>query len=164
MAITRRVALAAHGMMFALAIGTLFYSVAEGWSSVDALYFSAVSLTTVGYGDLRIQNTGSRLFAVFYILFGVTTTVFFLGTIAELFVSRRERLQLLLYDSQANRQLWQNNGTVTEAEYLEHMLIASGRIDSDTLNEVKQRYIQLHKSGVVARFEDAYTQSNDSVK
>ena len=44
------------------------------------------------------------------------------------------------------------------------MLIASGRIDSDTLNEVKQRYIQLHKSGVVARFEDAYAQSNDSVK
>ena len=32
--------------------GTIFYSTIEGWSVVDAFYFSVTTLTTVGLGDL----------------------------------------------------------------------------------------------------------------
>ena len=31
--------------------GTLFYRFVEGWSLVNALYFSVVTLATIGYGD-----------------------------------------------------------------------------------------------------------------
>src|SRR5688572_8411032 len=35
-----------------LAVGTVVYSVLEGWTLLDSLYFSVVTLATVGYGDL----------------------------------------------------------------------------------------------------------------
>ena len=37
---------------FTLLSGTLFYRTVEGWSIVDAFYFSVTTLTTVGLGDL----------------------------------------------------------------------------------------------------------------
>jgi voltage-gated potassium channel len=36
--------------------GTVFYSLEEGWSVVDAFYFSVTTLTTVGLGDLALSN------------------------------------------------------------------------------------------------------------
>ncbi|MBN2236168.1 MAG: two pore domain potassium channel family protein, partial [Bacteroidales bacterium] len=32
--------------------GTIVYHFVEGWKWLDAFYFSAITLTTVGYGDL----------------------------------------------------------------------------------------------------------------
>lgn len=52
-------------------IGTLFYSLFEGWSYVDSLYFTVMTLTTVGYGDLFPTTTMSKLFTIFYVMFGV---------------------------------------------------------------------------------------------
>jgi len=86
-----RVTLSAHGVLFFLAIGTLFFSLNEDWSTLDGLYFSAVSLTTVGYGDLRLAQRSSRIFAIFYLLMGTLVTAFFLGSIAELFMARNQR-------------------------------------------------------------------------
>jgi potassium channel subfamily K len=35
------------------------YSRLEGWSPVEALYFSVVTLATVGFGDLHPTTTAS---------------------------------------------------------------------------------------------------------
>ena len=35
-------------MLALLGIGTVFYSIVEGWSYLDSFYFSAVTLTTGG--------------------------------------------------------------------------------------------------------------------
>ena len=43
----------------------------EPLSAIDALYFCAVSISTVGYGDISPSSTGMRVFVVFYILVGV---------------------------------------------------------------------------------------------
>lgn len=43
----------------------------ESWSTVDALYFSVVVMSTVGYGDLTPSTAGTQLFTVFYILVGI---------------------------------------------------------------------------------------------
>ena len=61
-------------MVMYLALGTLFYSYAErsaGWGSTEALYFSVVTISTVGYGDLSPSNRASQLFTAIYILVGV---------------------------------------------------------------------------------------------
>lgn len=46
--------------------GTVFYKTVEGWSWVDALYFSAMTLATVGVSDLAPQSVVGRLFTVLY--------------------------------------------------------------------------------------------------
>jgi voltage-gated potassium channel len=51
--------------------GVIFYSSVEGWSIIDSLYFSIVTLATVGYGDLSPHTTLGKLFTVVYILIGI---------------------------------------------------------------------------------------------
>jgi hypothetical protein len=61
------------GLAFlALALGTVVYRYAEEWTWVDSFYFSAVTLATVGYGDLAPTSDFSKIFTVFYILGGIS--------------------------------------------------------------------------------------------
>jgi hypothetical protein len=53
-----------------LLIGTVFYVRAEGWSVLDALYFSVVTLATVGYGDFAPRTSIGKMFTIVYILIG----------------------------------------------------------------------------------------------
>jgi voltage-gated potassium channel Kch len=54
-----------------LAVGTIIYHSIEKWSWLDSFYFSAVSLTTVGYGDLTPTTNIGKLFTVFYLFIGI---------------------------------------------------------------------------------------------
>ena len=78
-----------------LASGTLFYWRFEGWSVIDSLYFSVITLTTVGYGDLAPTTAGSKVFTVVYVLLGLGVLVSFLSAVAghavEARLERRER-------------------------------------------------------------------------
>ena len=53
-----------------LLIGTVFYTRAEGWSVLDALYFCVVTLATVGYGDFAPRTSVGKVFTIVYILIG----------------------------------------------------------------------------------------------
>jgi voltage-gated potassium channel len=57
--------------IFVLAFGTIFYRYIEHWSWIDSYYFSVVSLTTVGYGDLTPHTNAGKIFTTFYLMFGI---------------------------------------------------------------------------------------------
>jgi hypothetical protein len=63
--------------------GTIFYSLEEGWSVVDAFYFSVTTLTTVGLGDLAPETTLGKLFTVVYIFAGIGIILGFIDTVAK---------------------------------------------------------------------------------
>lgn len=56
----------------ALLVGTVMYRWLEDWSWVDSLYFSVITLTTVGYGDLTPSTPESKLFTVVYVITGIS--------------------------------------------------------------------------------------------
>lgn len=70
------------------AIGTIFYWLVEGWSIVDALYFTVITLTTIGYGDLHPTTAISKLFTVVFVIGGVGFILAFLNYIVSRTVSR----------------------------------------------------------------------------
>ena len=76
-------------VFFTLLTGTIFYSLQEGWSLVDALYFSVTTLTTVGYGDLAPTTTIGKLFTVVYIFSGLGLIAGFINTVATETLSRQ---------------------------------------------------------------------------
>lgn len=75
---------------FLIAIASTFYHLVEGWRLIDALYFSVVTLATVGYGDLVPQTDLGKLFTVAYLLCGVGLFVAAAGAVADALVSARE--------------------------------------------------------------------------
>jgi voltage-gated potassium channel len=46
----------------------------EGWSRFDSFYWSFITATTVGYGDLRPVNQRSRIIAILLAFLGLTLT------------------------------------------------------------------------------------------
>lgn len=66
-----------------LAGGTLFYHGVEGWGWLDSLYFSVITLTTVGYGDFAPQTDGGKAFTIIYILVGLGILAGFVTLIAQ---------------------------------------------------------------------------------
>lgn len=70
--------------VFLIAAGTLVFSYLEDWSIVDSLYFSVVTVTTVGFGDLTPDTDGAKLFTVLYIVVGISI----IGTYLDLRLKR----------------------------------------------------------------------------
>jgi voltage-gated potassium channel len=69
--------------------GTVFYSLVEGWSPLDAFYFSVTTLTTVGFGDPVPTTAWGKLFTVFYIFVGIGIILTFIDAVAEISLRRR---------------------------------------------------------------------------
>jgi hypothetical protein len=66
-----------------LLIGMIFYRQVEGWSWLDALYFSVITLSTVGYGDLSPSTPEAKIFTMVYIFLGVSIIVSFASMLVK---------------------------------------------------------------------------------
>ncbi len=74
-----------------LALGTAGYVLIEGMSAIDALYLTAVTVSTVGYGDVVPVTHAGKLFTVALILTGVGTVLYLLTQLAELVIEGQLR-------------------------------------------------------------------------
>ena len=59
-----------------LVLGTLIYSLVEEWSFVDGLYFTVVTMTTVGYGDLVPTTTAGQVVGIFFTVLAIAIWAF----------------------------------------------------------------------------------------
>jgi len=55
----------------------------EGWTWLDALYFSIITLTTIGYGDFSPQTDMGKIFTIFYIVIGIGIILSFVNTVYQ---------------------------------------------------------------------------------
>ena len=74
-----------------VAVGTTVFSWLEGWSTVDSLYFSVVTVTTVGYGDITPDTDAAKLFTVLYILAGISIIGTFLDARLRVHSAKRAK-------------------------------------------------------------------------
>jgi voltage-gated potassium channel len=73
---TTRILARRLGLLFLLLVAAIIYGVAgymllEGWSLLDALYMTVITLTTVGFREIRILDTTGRLFTISLLTIGV---------------------------------------------------------------------------------------------
>lgn len=54
-----------------IAAGTVFYRFVEDLSWIDSLYFSVITLTTVGYGDFSPDTNAGKVFTMVYVVVGI---------------------------------------------------------------------------------------------
>lgn len=64
-------------------IGTLGYMKLEGWSFFDSLYMTIITLTTIGYEEVKPLSFHGRVFNIFMIITGVGTVTYAIGAIVS---------------------------------------------------------------------------------
>lgn len=77
--------------------GTVFYHYAENWSIVDAMYFSVITMATVGFGDLYPTTELSKIFTMVYVLVGVGFFLYLFSSITEHFF-KEEKEEIIKMD------------------------------------------------------------------
>lgn len=67
------------GTLVIILIGAVAYHYIEGWSWLDSIYFSLVTITTLGFGDITPVTTAGKIFTIFYIIVGVGLILTFIN-------------------------------------------------------------------------------------
>jgi len=89
-------------VLLMLAAGAHIYHRLEGWSYLDAFYFTVITLTTVGYGDFSPHTGTGKLFSVIYILMGLGVFGALIAVIADKSHEWTEALRIRRRDRNAD--------------------------------------------------------------
>ncbi len=76
---------------FLICLGALFVGTIEEWSFMESMYFSVVSLTTVGYGDYYPDKPATRWFCIIWLPFSVFFVSLYLGSVAGFYIEMSGR-------------------------------------------------------------------------
>lgn len=72
------------GVLFAVfLIGVIGYVSIEGWTVVDALYMTAITLTTVGFGEVEPLSASGRIFTIFLMFIGIGTVAYGISILGQ---------------------------------------------------------------------------------
>src|SRR5829696_6259738 len=82
----RRVQGAILALVIIATVGVLGYMVLEGWSFTDALYMTVITLTTVGYREVRTLDNTGQLWTMLLLVTGVGTLFYAAVSSVELVV------------------------------------------------------------------------------
>lgn len=89
-----------------LASGTFAYHYVENWSLVDSFYFTATTLTTIGYGDLVPSTDASKLMTVAFALSGVAMFLYGLSVITSFYIQKGQQFEA--YEERKIREIISN--------------------------------------------------------
>lgn len=80
-------------LVLVIGAGTLGYRWLEGWALMDGFYMSFITLTTIGFAEVRPLSTAGRLLTIAIGTVGIVAIGFIVTRTAEMLVSR-ESLQI----------------------------------------------------------------------
>jgi voltage-gated potassium channel len=95
-----RVQLTGLGLVLLLLLGTAGYHLIEGWSLFDSLYMTVITLSGVGFREVKDLSTGGRIFTIGLIAVGIIAAAVLIGSLVETLVAaevggtrRRRRME-----------------------------------------------------------------------
>jgi len=68
--------------------GTVFYSLVEKWHVIDSIYFSIMTIATIGYSDLAPTTPLSKIFTIIMALSGIGVFVGIATRLAQEFTKK----------------------------------------------------------------------------
>ncbi len=78
-------------LLSVMVLGAIGFSYAEKVSFIDALYFSIVTMATVGYGDIHPVTPIGKFLAVMIIISGVGTFLGLIANATDMLLSRHDK-------------------------------------------------------------------------
>jgi voltage-gated potassium channel len=81
-------------LIIILMIGVFGYVMISGYSWIDALYMTVITMTTVGFGEVMPLDDQSKIFTIFLILASVVIVGYALSIITEYILSKNDLEEL----------------------------------------------------------------------
>ncbi len=89
MRLPRRLVFGFFILLFVLFFGTAGYSLIEGWSLFDSFYMTVITISTVGFKEVKSLSPGGRIFTSFLIFMGVGFMFYILSYLVQYFIEER---------------------------------------------------------------------------
>jgi len=113
--------------------GTAGYMLIEDMTFIDALYMSVITVSTVGFGEVKPLGPGGRLFTIVLIVVGVGSVVYLLTAVAELVIEGS--LRDFFGRSAMNRKIHNLH---------EHVIVCGfGRLGRAVVEELKRHQVPM---------------------
>ncbi|PEN13452.1 potassium transporter TrkA [Longibacter salinarum] len=166
----REILLASTTLLFVIAIGTAGYRVIEGWPWMDGLFMTFITLTTIGFAEVRPLSDIGRFFTIFIALTGIGIVTFVAARSAQLLLASdrlRERQKMKKIDQLTDHYIVCGYGRVGQrlTEDLEHagrdyVVIDQSDEEIEQLQDEGRLYVQgnaededtLNKAGIDRAF------------
>jgi voltage-gated potassium channel len=89
---TRHLIISLSISILILAAGTIGYVMIEGWTFVDALYMTVITISTVGFKEVNQVGEAGRIFTMFLVFSGVGFTLYVAAAVVQFMVEGRIRI------------------------------------------------------------------------
>jgi voltage-gated potassium channel len=103
--VLRRIARAVAVLAMVIVVGTLGYVVLEGWSLLDALYMTVITIGSAGFEEVRdlSNNPSGRIWTMVVLLAGIGSVAFVVSSLVQVLVEgtvtgyfRRRRMEKMI--------------------------------------------------------------------
>ena len=142
-----KIYLAISLLIVVLLIGVLGFRIISGYSWIDAVYMTVITITTVGFGEVQPLDDSSKIFTVFLILSSVVIVGYALSIITEYILSRNNLEDLKKKKMQKKINSFEN-----------HTIICgygrNGKQAAKKLMSYKKKFVIIEKNkDIVEKFE-----------
>ncbi len=86
----RRIAVALSAVLGLILIGSYSVHRLEGWGWVDSFYFTVMTVSTVGFGELFPTSDATKILQSFLALAGVMVVVYSMSVVGSIFFRQAE--------------------------------------------------------------------------
>ena len=140
-------------MTISITIGTLIGVVAMELSFCNALYWSVITLTTVGYGDFTPKTASERVWGGLFVLFGTSTFALGISQIMAIFMINAKKKDVVEFmtppitEEKIAAMDFDGDGVVTKEGYLKFMLVKGGFVDPHVIDDLLASFQELDADG-----------------
>jgi len=137
-------------------IGVFWFMVVEDFDVVDAVYFSIVSLSSVGFGDVTVTTTASKIFLVPFLLIAIVWIGVLMSGFDEAGSSSTNRRSLDVVkvkravSNLVNRAEKESKSQFHEATFLTELMVELNMIQASEISELRSMYRTFSRNGVVS--------------
>lgn len=135
-------------------IGAIFYAyIVDNHTIIDAIYLSACTVTTIGYGDVVPSNRWAKGFTMIYCIIGTLVTAQALNSFNNALSNYRKafRNNIILTNQVNMMDLFMmdvdGDGTVTKAEYMIYKLMHMRLVDPEVIARVERQFHVMDTDG-----------------
>ena len=130
------------GLLF---VGTIGYVFLEGWPVLDAFYMTVITISTVGFGEIRAISDTGRLFTALLIVSGVGAAAYTFSSVADYIVAGELRGVL-------RRQRMESRIRKLENHYI---VCGYGRVGTQVAQELSASHVEIVLiDKAIERFEE----------